>query len=170
MSIRVLGLGNDLLADDWLGLMAASALGQRFTGQIEAVCSSTSGFDLLDDLVGASRLLVFDTLATGAAPPGTVFEVGEDDVPAPQGGSPHYVGLFEALRLGRALGLVVPSEVVILAVEPRDVLTVGGPMSDDVLAALEPLLDRAGAIVTRWMAAGAAAHSSGACTRHARFH
>ena len=169
MSIRVLGLGNDLLADDRLGLVAASAIGRRFGDRVEAVCSSTSGFDLLDDVVGASRLLVLDTLATGATAPGTVFEVGEDEVPAPHGGSPHYVGLFEALRLGRALGLVVPSEVVILAVEPEDVLTVGGPMSDAVTGALEPLLERAGAIVTGWMAADAAA-TTGASTRHAQLH
>ena len=169
MSIRVLGLGNDLLADDRLGLVAAAAIGRRFGDRVEAVSSSTSGFDLLDDVVGASRLLVLDTLATGATAPGTVFEVGEDEVLAPHGGSPHYVGLFEALRLGRALGLAVPSEVVILAVEPEDVLTVGGPMSDAVTGALEPLLERAGAIVTGWMAADAAA-TTGASTRHAQLH
>jgi len=159
MSIRVLGLGNDLLADDALGFLAAAAIGRRFGERVEAFCSSTSGFDLLDDVVGATRLLVLDVLATGAAPPGTVFEVGENDIPAPQGGSPHYVGLFEALRLGRALGLTVPSEVVILAVEPQDVLTVGGPMSDAVAGALQPLLDRAGRIVSGWMAAESAAVS-----------
>jgi len=170
MSIRILGLGNDLLADDRLGLVAAWELGRRFGDQVEAVCSYTSGFDLLDDLVGASRLLVLDTLATGAAPPGTAYEVTEDDVAAPQGGSPHYVGLVEALRLGRSLGLDMPSEVVILAVEPEDVLTVGGAMSSAVAGAIEPLLDRAGAIVLGWMAADAAAASSGACTSHAQLH
>jgi hydrogenase maturation protease len=168
MSIRILGLGNDLLADDALGLSAAAELGRKFGNRVETVCSSTSGFDLLDDLVGASRLLVLDTWATGGAPPGTVFEVGEDDVATVPGGSPHYVGLFEAMRLARALGLAVPSEVVILAVEPEDVLTVGGPMSAAVSRSIEPLLDRASAIVSGWMAAEAAAASSGASTHHAQ--
>ena len=168
MSIRVLGLGNDLLADDRLGLVAASVIGRSFGDRVEAVCSSTSGFDLLESVVGATRLLVLDTLPTGAAPPGTVFEVSEDEVPALQGGSPHYVGLFEALRLGRTLGLAVPTEVVILAVEPEDVLTVGGPMSAAVAGALEPLLDRAGAIVSGWLAAETAAAPAGACTSHAQ--
>ena len=168
MSIRILGLGNDLLADDRLGLVAASAIGRTFGDKVEAVCSSTSGFDLLDSVVGASRLLVLDTLPTGAAAPGTIFEVSEDDVPALEGGSPHYVGLFEALRLGRRLGLAVPSEVVILAVEPADVLTVGGPMSAAVSGAIEPLLGRAGAIVSGWLAAETAAAHPGACTSHAQ--
>jgi hydrogenase maturation protease len=170
MSIRILGLGNDLLADDRLGLVAASALGRRFGDRVEAVCSFTSGFDLLDDLVGASRLLVLDTLATGVAPPGTVYEVTEDDVVGPGGGSPHYVGLFEALRLGRSVGLAMPFEVVILAVEPEDILTVGGEMSHAVAGAVEPLLERAGAIVLGWIAADAAAASSGVCTSHAQPH
>jgi hydrogenase maturation protease len=157
MSIRILGLGNDLLADDRLGLVAASALARRFGDRVEAVCSATSGFDLLDDVVGASRLLVLDTLVTGAAPAGTVFEVEEGDVRTPQGGSPHYVGLFEALRLGRSLA--VPS-VVDLAVEPEDVLTVGGPMSAPSRAT-GPLLDRASAICpSGWPPCGAV--SSGA--------
>jgi hydrogenase maturation protease len=166
MSIRILGLGNDLLADDRLGLVAASELGRRLGDRVETVCSPTSGFDLLDDLIGSTRLLVLDSWATGTAPPGAVFEVGEDDMAGTQGGSPHYVGLFEALRLGRALGLAVPSEVVILAVEPEDVLTVGGPMSAAVTGSIEALLDRATAIVSGWMAADAAAATSGVSIHH----
>ena len=170
MRIRVLGLGNDLLADDALGLEAAAALGRRFGGQVDVARSSTSGFDLLDEVVGAGRLLVLDTLATGAAPPGTLFEVREGEVAVAPGGSPHYVGLFEALALGRALGLDVPAEVVILAVEPEDVLTVGGPMSGSVAGTLDALIERASAIVTSWLAADAAVTSTGACISHAQLH
>ena len=52
------------------------------------------------------------------------------------GESPHYIGLFETLKLGRKLQLEVPQEVVIIAVEPADCLTVGGAMTPAVREAV----------------------------------
>jgi hypothetical protein len=48
--------------------------------------------------------------------------------------------LFEALKLGRALGLAVPDNVTIIAVEPADCLTVGGNMHPSVHAAIDCVL------------------------------
>jgi hydrogenase maturation protease len=60
MSTRVLCLGNTLLADDAFGIVIAEHL-RRTRPDIEVCESSTSGFDLLDYTLGASRLLVVDT-------------------------------------------------------------------------------------------------------------
>lgn len=156
MKIRVLGLGNDLLADDRFGIAAATELERQLAGQVEVVYSATSGFDLMDLVVGATHLLVLDTLQTGQAEPGSVHEFHEDQVQAsglgPQtSGSPHYVGLFEALALGRELGLAVPRRVAIVAVEPADCLTVGGAMSETVASAVFPAVERARGIIAAWV-------------------
>ncbi len=159
MTIRILGLGNDLLADDRFGLVAAQELGRRVGTGVDVRLSGTAGFDLLEDTLGATRMLVLDTIETGAAP-GTVFEVREQDLEAAVsalGNGPHSVGLFEALHLGRGVGLPVPSDVVILAVEPEDTLTVGGDMSSRVRAALDDVLDRGERIIERWRAESKAA-------------
>jgi hydrogenase maturation protease len=139
MAIRVLCLGNALLADDAFGIVVAEQL-RRSKLDIEVCESSTSGFDLLEYAVGAGRLLVIDTVESGAVAPGTVSVFREGDVQAVPGGSPHYVGLFEALRLGRALKLAVPDDVMIIAVEPADCLTVGGEMHPSVRAAVADVL------------------------------
>jgi len=136
ISTRVLCLGNELLADDALGAVVAEQLRQILPGTLEVVFTSALGFDLLDDVLGASRLLVVDTIETGTKPPGTIHLLREEDVQPVPGESPHYIGLFETLKLGRKLQLDVPKDVIIIAVEPADCLTVGGAMTPAVKEAV----------------------------------
>ncbi len=147
--IRVLGLGNDLLADDAFGVEVVRELGRRLPPGVEMASSIASGFALLDDLLEADRLIVIDTVTTGQVPPGTIREWHEADVVAAPGGGPHYVGLFDALRLGRELGQRVPDEVVILAVEAGDCLTIGGQMTNAVRAAIAIVVQRVEELVAR---------------------
>jgi hydrogenase maturation protease len=171
--VRVLALGNELISDDALGIAAARALCRRLAdagpplppglspdpaatvqafhhpgfGRVEVVETALTGMYLLEAVVGASRLIVVDSIVTGACDPGTVLVLREGDFGGPAGSSPHYVGLFEALELARALGLDVPADVVILAVEAGDYRTIGGAMTDPVRAAVPVVVERALAII-----------------------
>jgi len=138
---RLLGLGNDILADDAFGILAAREIERLGLPGLEVVTSSESGLNLLDYIQDTDRLIVVDTIETGRAEVGTVHVVREQDVAGAPGGSPHFIGLFETLALGRALGLHVPSEVTIIAVEAADCLTLGGPMHPAVAAALPRVVD-----------------------------
>jgi hydrogenase maturation protease len=167
MSVRVLCLGNDLLADDALGIVVARRLRRRGVPGAEVTATMQSGFHLLDHLLGAERAIVVDTVQTGAAPPGTVFVLTEASAHAAPGGSPHYVGLFETLRLGRALELSVPRDVVIVAVEASDCITVGGEMHPAVERAIDEVIARVGKLLAGEAPAGGgeAAGAEGlACT------
>jgi len=170
---RVLCLGNDLIADDALGIVAAHHLHGRLAvagtpvppaapvdsavtvraydlpgvGQVEVVATALTGMYLLESVVGASRLIVLDTVLTGASDPGTVLELREGDLAGPRGGSPHYIGLLETLDLARALGMDVPADVVIVAVEAGDSTTVGGQMTAPVEAAVPVVVDRAMSLI-----------------------
>jgi len=170
---RVLCLGNDLIADDALGVVAARWLCRRLAGvgvplppgpafdpaatirafqhpragAVEVVETALTGMYLLEAVVGASRLIVIDTVVTGASPPGSVQVLAEDDFTGPPGGSPHYIGLFETLQLARGLGLPVPGEVVIVAVEAADYLTVGGRMTASVGAAVPVVVEKVVALL-----------------------
>ncbi len=170
---RVLCLGNELIADDALGVLAGRRLADRLAalgrsvppeasfdpaltvrafelagiGLVEVVESGLSGMYLLDTVIGASRLIVLDTVVSGAVPPGTVLELTERDLAGPPGPSPHYIGLFETLELARALGVSVPREVAVVAVEAADHATIGGGMTPPVEAALPVAVDRVMAIL-----------------------
>ena len=142
--IRLLGLGNEILADDAFGILAAQAVERRFPGQIEVAHSSAAGFDLMDHFLGASRLLVVDTIVTGRARPGAISVFTADRVQPAPGGSPHFLGLFEVLAVGRKLDLDVPQETIVIAVEAFDCTTVGGPIHPDVQSAIPEVVELVG--------------------------
>jgi hydrogenase maturation protease len=169
----VLCLGNELISDDGLGIVAARSLFQRLAlagtpmppgpsfdpavtvrafelprvGPVEVVETALTGMYLLEAVVGASRLIVVDTVVTGTTDPGTVLELKESDLAGPRGGSPHYIGLLETLDVARALDLDVPADVVIIAVEAGDYKTVGGEMTAPVAAAVPVVVARAMAFI-----------------------
>jgi hydrogenase maturation protease len=137
----VLCLGNDILSDDALGVIVAERLRECPPRACEVTYTFAGGFGLLDHLVNARRLIVVDTMVTGQVDPGTVSLLREEDFRCAPGDSPHYVGLFEALEAGRGLELGTPEEVVIVAVEAADCLTIGGPMHPSVEAAVPAVVD-----------------------------
>jgi hydrogenase maturation protease len=185
--IRVLCLGNDLIADDAVGIVAARELARRLAaagapapagpafdaaatarafdlpsaGRVEVLETALTGMYLLEAVVGASRLVVVDSVLSGTAEPGTVLDLAEADLDVPRGGSPHYIGLLEALDLARALGLAVPSEVAIVAIEVGDATTVGGAMTAPVAAAVPLVVERVMAHVEGAAVEGAAVEGRG---------
>ncbi|MEJ2319537.1 MAG: hydrogenase maturation protease [Gemmatimonadales bacterium] len=147
LDARVLCLGNDLLADDGFGFHVARELRRELeeagSSRIDIVETPEMGFALLDHLQGVRHLVVVDTVVTGRAAPGTIFVIEEaEDWKMASGTSIHYVGLFEALQAGRALDLSLAEHVVIVAVEAADVVTVGGPMTTAIEAALPTVVSK----------------------------
>lgn len=150
-AIRILCLGNDLLADDALGRAAADQLAGAAGGDVEVVYAPSAGFALLDHVTGTlQHLLLVDAIHTGTTDPGTIHEFRVADLVTPAGPSPHYVGLLEVLQLARALDLGAPDDVMVLAVETADEITVGGAMHPLVQAAIPRVRARALTIVEAW--------------------
>jgi hydrogenase maturation protease len=136
----VLCLGNESLADDALGHEVADQLQKFVSKDVEIVDTPESGIHLLDYVLNARRLAVVDTIQTGDVPVGTILHFPDGDMRAAQGGSPHYVGMFEALEVARRLGLPVADDVLILAVEAKDCLSFGKEMCPAVRSAIPELV------------------------------
>lgn len=145
--LRILCLGNDLLADDAFGLVVAEELRRRFP-QLDVVSTTDSGFHLIDHVAGIQLLVVIDSIQIGKALPGSLYILRSSDIKSTFGPSPHYVGLLETLQLARELQIKVPKELVILAVEAADCLTLGGKMHEAVKSAIEPAVDLVAEIAT----------------------
>jgi len=141
MNILVLGLGNDLLADDAIGVLAARELEPRLGGRADVVASSLHGLALLDVLAGYDAAVLIDAVQSGERPVGTVFEMDPAalvPVPVP---SPHFAGLPDMLALARRLELRFPERFRIVAVEVRDPFTIGGAMTPEVRQALPAICE-----------------------------
>ncbi|MDR7544417.1 MAG: hydrogenase maturation protease [Armatimonadota bacterium] len=149
--VLVLGVGNDLLGDDAVGLLAAEALREE---GLPVETTTRSGLALLDAVVGVRKVLLLDSQVAGAAV-GEVqeFTLAPDAVRSP---SAHYVGYGEALAIGAAAGLDLPDEIRVLAVERSPEVWLGTDLSDPVRAALPAVVRRAREIIRGWMLADGA--------------
>lgn len=155
MRTLVLGLGNELAGDDALGPLAARAVRAELAGSdheapVDVLESPASGLALIELLAGYDRAVIVDAVLTGRHPPGTVLELGLDEVGRVRAPSTHQAGLPELAAVARRLGLTFPDRTMVLAVEVEDPLTLGRPLSPSVAAAIPEVARRAHALVERW--------------------
>jgi hydrogenase maturation protease len=136
VTVLVLCLGNALRRDDAVALRVADALDAAPPPGAVVRRSAASGLYLLDETEGFDRVVVVDAVRTLAHPAGSVLSFALEDLHAPEGPSPHSIGLPSALARARAAGAVVPSRVHVVAVEVEDMETVGEGLSDAVAAAV----------------------------------
>lgn len=156
MRILVLGLGNDILADDAVGLMAARAVREDLAGLggVEVEETSMHGMALLDIFLGYDKAILLDAIQTGAHPPGTILELDPAKLGKVTSPSPHFAGLPEMIATADQLALDFPATFRILAVEVADPHTIGGAMTPEVAQAVPELARRAIALVRGWASAG----------------
>lgn len=121
----VLGLGNTICGDDGVGIRVAEALKDQVCGQETEVAETcTAGLGLLDLIAGYQRVIVVDAIQTHDGKAGQVYRLGLEDLPGPlHCATLHDVDLATALELGRRLGMEMPREVVIFAIEVADITT-----------------------------------------------
>jgi hydrogenase maturation protease len=153
MRILVLGLGNDILADDAVGLLAARALLEELADLPGVVVEETSlhGMALLDIFLGHQKAILLDAIQTGSHTAGTILELDPTKLGRVISPSPHFAGLPEMMATAEQLSLDFPSEFRILAMEVADARTIGGAMTPEVEAAIPELARRAAALVREWM-------------------
>ena len=126
-SILLLGLGNDILTDDAAGLVMVRQLAKDLAGRPEIEVKETMemGLALLDFMVGYPAVAIVDSIQTGRTPPGTLHVVDPAGLKSLTGRTPHFLGVGETLALGRQLGLAMPAQVRIYAIEVEDPFTLG---------------------------------------------
>lgn len=142
-NVLVLGLGNDLLTDDAVGLRVAHEVRGRLAGdaRIEVKETTEMGLSLLDLVADRESLVIVDSVVTGEAPPGHVYETSPESFPSRSTRSPHALGIERLCALGRMRGLAVPHHVRIVAIEVADPFTVGTDMHPDVENAIDEAVD-----------------------------
>ena len=139
MVLVILGLGNDLLGDDGIGLLVADALHGLEGPNISVRSSAQSGLYLLEHLQEFDDAIIVDSVVGDH--PGTIRELQGSDLEAVSVPSAHYAGLPEALALARASGLRVPHRLRIFGVEIELAQSIGSAPSAAVTAAIPRVVD-----------------------------
>jgi hydrogenase maturation protease len=147
----LLGLGNDILTDDAVGLHVVRQLRPMLVGRASIDIRETTemGLALLDFITGYRAVVIVDSIQTGKAPPGFLHELDASALNQLTGRTPHFVGVSETLALGRQLGLAMPEQVKIFAIEVEDPFTLGTDMTPALQSALPGIIERIAAALPK---------------------
>ncbi|MBN2098216.1 MAG: hydrogenase maturation protease [Dehalococcoidia bacterium] len=145
MKTVIIGIGSLLRGDDAIGIRIAEAIEREvLPPNVEVVISTAAGLALLDLLTGHDRAVIIDAIQTRRGKPGEVYRLGLEDIPAPlHSFTVHDVSLRSALETGRKMGLPLPSETVIFAVEVANVT----PLRESCTPEVQEAIPRAVSLV-----------------------
>jgi len=147
----VLGLGNLLMADDGVGLIALARLEEEWfvPRDVELVDGGTWGMNLLPVIEKADRVIFLDAIDLGD-PPGTLIRLEDEEIPRFLGVklSPHQIDLREVLALAELRG-TLPGELVALGIQPARV-ELSTTLSPVVEARLDQLVHMAAETLMNW--------------------
>jgi hydrogenase maturation protease len=153
--IVIIGLGNDILRDDGVGIHIAQDLEYSFPHDIVTVkTAAVGGIDLLHLLAGHRLAIIIDAMVTGKHPPGTVLTFNAMDIPEPtEMVMSHNLHLPTAMEFGAQLGFEMPAEVKVIGIEAKDYQTFGErkEMSREVSGAMPEVKRIVGEMVKRYM-------------------
>ena len=147
MRTRVIGLGNTLLSDDGVGIYAACELRKRLAEAglaetVDVVETETAGFALMELLTGWQRVILIDSIQFDNVEPGTVVHIDPQDLRTSlRLRSVHEIDLPTVLALGRKLGLQMPDQVEIVAIQSQDALTLGERLTPAVHRGMNEAVD-----------------------------
>jgi hydrogenase maturation protease len=139
----IVGVGNPMLSDDAVGLVAGRRIYERVTDpNLDFLEAAVGGFELAEMLVGYDRVLIIDAVQTDG---GRVGECYVFDLPPATASewpaASHRIGLAKGLALARTLGMDVPKHVRVYAIEAKDVSTFSTELTDSVQAALPGIVE-----------------------------
>jgi hydrogenase maturation protease len=143
----VLGLGNELLRDDGVGLCAARRVDELMgpRAELEEACVST--LDLLPVLRDRRRVVVVDAYVSELDPPGTAVHAAPEWLPHGFGyRSLHNLSFADMLSLGRRLDWPMPEYVSIHGLCVADPWTFGATFTPPVERAWRAWADRIAAL------------------------
>ncbi len=122
----VLGLGNECLCDDGVGLVAARRVAELAGDRAELVEACVPTVDLVTLLSGYDRVVVVDAFWSPELRPGTAVHATPDDLPSGFGyRSIHTMPFREMLDLGKAVGYPMPATISIHGLNVEDARTFG---------------------------------------------
>ena len=119
--VVVLGVGNELMKDDGVGVHVARALAEENLTYPAEIIEGATIIDCLPDGKPIKKLVVVDAVC-GGSEPGVIYRLTLDQIEAEASlvTSIHQLGLLDSLRMSEIVG-IKPMETVIIGVEPNEV-------------------------------------------------
>jgi hydrogenase maturation protease len=138
-------MGNPLLCDDGVGLRVAAELKDRVEQpEITVMETGVAGLSLLDLLVGYERAIIIDAIQTVGGKAGQIYRLDPKAFDtALHTASAHGIDFTTALEFGKKLGLPLPQQIIIFAIEASDVSTFNEECTPEVQKAIPTCVEMA---------------------------
>jgi hydrogenase maturation protease len=149
MKTLVLGMGNELYGDDGVGIHVVRRMKPEVGEDIACEECSISGLAILDVIEGYDRLVIIDTIKKANPKTGRITILEESQLRHVPGPSPHYVSVPQAIAIGKRLGLRVPKDIRIVAVEAKGLYDLGEGLSEEMTLAIPAIIRRVEEVLKR---------------------
>jgi hydrogenase maturation protease len=135
MTGLILGLGNEILCDDAIGIRLARRLADSFQRPgWDVEWAEIGPLETMERLVGRDAAILIDSIRVAEDPPGTVYSFSADELPQTSHLRwSHGIDLVTALQLGQDQGYRLPGRLWVVAVNITDNYT----LSETMTAVLE---------------------------------
>ncbi len=143
MKTLILGMGNPILADDGAGIWAARELQDRVNQEeVTVMETGIAGLNLLELLTGFDKAILIDAIQTREGKIGRVYRLKPEAFNDTRHAiNPHGIDLSTALELGSRLGVPLPQEIILFAIEAADVVTFSENCTPEVAQAISVATD-----------------------------
>jgi hydrogenase maturation protease len=150
MNTIVVGLGNPILTDDGVGVKVAyeieKRLGAQFPDNLTVTEASVGGLRLMELLENYDRAIIIDAIQLrDGNEPGMIFTMNLDDLRVlsctQHSSSAHDTSLVTALDAGKSMGMKLPEEISIFAVQVENILDFSEQMTPAVAATVSKVTE-----------------------------
>ena len=157
MKTLIVGLGNPILTDDGVGVKVAYAVEEALKNSrswtslrmpaskddITVTEAGVGGLRLMEMMIGYDRVILIDAIIHtngNNSAPGTIFQMSQQDLEdislTQHSASAHDTTLNTALEMADRMGLHLPEEVLIFAVEVEEIFVFSNEPTPAVAAAI----------------------------------
>lgn len=118
MKTIILGVGNQILGDDGVGVHISNELKKYIKNPNVTIDEAiTGGMNLLDLILGYDKAIILDAVKSEKDKHGVVQRIPINDFKAMHSCNPHDVSLIEAIEIAKKMGENrIPKEIIIIGV------------------------------------------------------
>lgn len=145
MKTLIVGLGNPILTDDGIGVHIANEVKRKLSTQTASDITireaSVGGLRLMEMMEGYEKVILIDAITRdNGDQAGKIMRMDLNDLqeisPTQHSASAHDTSLVTALAAGRLLGMDLPSDVIIFAIEVENIMDFSETPTPAVSAAI----------------------------------
>ena len=140
MKTIVLGVGNQILGDDGVGIHIINELKKQIQSpNITIDEAATGGMNLLELILGYDKAIIVDAVKTKNGENGEVKRIPLNNFSTMHSCNPHDVTLNEAIEMAKKMGEDrIPREIIVIGVMMKEIPCEFGEKLSDKIAAAVP--------------------------------